>query len=311
MSINAFNAFSWDKKSPLELINIEGHELFIKRDDLLAPSLGDPLCGNKWRKLKYNLKEAIESGHNTLLTFGGAYSNHIAAVASAGRHFKLNTIGIIRGEAHVPLNPTLELARQYGMRLEYMNRSDYRAKKEPVILERLQGQFGDYYLIPEGGTNQLAVKGAADLVAELSEQLEGRIPDYVVVSCGTGGTVAGIINGLKGESQVIGVAALKGNFLQKEVEKYLLQPYQNWSILNEYHFGGYAKFTPPLIEFIKQFKKNHQIQLDPIYTGKTFYALMDLVRKRYFSTGSLVVVVHTGGLQGIEGFQQRNQVQIE
>ena len=278
--------------------------LFIKRDDLLHPQIS----GNKWRKLKYNLLEIKETNKQQLLTFGGAFSNHIAAVAAAGKEYNVPTVGIIRGEKMELLNPTLAFVKEMGMHLKFISRTQYKQKNDPLFLKELQAEFGDFYCLPEGGSNELAVKGCREIISEIEQQMDG-LPDYFCVCCGTGGTIAGMIAELKGHSKVIGFSALKGNFLQEEVVNLLaksdIPEYNNWEINTDYHFGGYAKWKPPLIDFINQFKRNHNIPLDPIYTGKMFYGIFDLMKNGFFEKGATIVAVHTGGLQGIEGFNQR------
>ena len=275
-------------------------KLYVKRDDLIHPEIS----GNKWRKLKYNIQQAQITGQKTLLTFGGAFSNHIAGLAAAGEVFDFHTIGLIRGEKVIPLNPTLSFALESGMQLHFLTRSEYKKRKDEDFVNNLKNRFGQFYLIPEGGTNQLAIKGCSEIVTEVKQQFNG-MPDYWCVSCGTGGTVSGIIKGLNNQGKVIGFSALKGDFLQKEIEKLIERPYQNWSINNRYHFGGYAKYQPELINFINHFKKTNAIPLDPIYTGKLFYGIYDLIKNDYFPRGSSILAVHTGGLQGIAGFNKR------
>ncbi len=299
------NFFQAQSSSPLEkLTEKKGCSIYIKRDDLLAIEREDPFCGNKWRKLKYNLIDAAENQKDTLLTFGGAYSNHLAASASAGKHLGFKTIGIVRGGPFKALNPTLSFARECGMNLHYVTRSDYRRKEEESFLESLKKQFGDFYLLPEGGSNYLAVQGCQELVDEIRNQL-GRLPDYLAVSCGTGGTFAGIINGMKGQGTLIGVSALKGISFEKDMaDKWKVKHY-NWNIFNNYNFGGYAKHTPEQINFINHFKQTFHIGLDRIYTGKLFWGIFDLLDRGFFPEGSELVLIHTGGLQGIKGFNER------
>ncbi len=277
-----------------------GIRLMIKREDLIHPEIS----GNKWRKLKYNLFEARKRNSSTLLTFGGAYSNHIYATAAAGKKFGFKTIGVIRGEKPQVLNPTLQQSMENGMKLFFVNRTVYRNKKK--LLSGLPLDFESIYVLPEGGTNCLALKGCSEIVKEYSDN---SIIDYWCVSCGTGGTLAGIVTALSSQQKAIGFSALKGDFLKKEVEGLLSdcsdEPYQNWSINTDYHFGGYAKFNNTLIRFINEFKHKTQIQLDPIYTGKLFYGIFDLIEKGYFPKGSTIMAVHTGGQQGILGFNQR------
>ncbi|MEM1215528.1 MAG: pyridoxal-phosphate dependent enzyme [Bacteroidota bacterium] len=269
-----------------------GVELWIKRDDLLAPAHNDPFCGNKWRKLQHNLLAARAAGHQRLLTFGGAYSNHIAAVASAGHHLGFETVGIIRGEA--VSNPTLERARSAGMQLHFVDRVTYRRKNEAVQQVRWQTQFAPAYLIPEGGTNPNALLGCSALAREITDQLT---PTHLAVACGTGGTLAGLVQGLSPNVQAIGISVLKGNFMAKAVAQWLDHLSAEWTVYNEYHHGGYAKSSPALRTYIQAFYDQFGCLLDPIYTGKLFFALEDLLRRSVFAAGDRVVAIHTGGLQ--------------
>ena len=263
--------------------------VFLKRDDLIHPELP----GNKWRKLKYNLEAAAASGQHTLLTFGGAYSNHIRAVAAAGRLFGYSTIGVIRGEEHLPLNPALAYAREQGMRLVYLDRTTYRAKGSPEVLEDLRMRFGEFFLVPEGGSNAAAVRGAAELPAELT------LPyDVICCACGTGGTLAGIAAGLPPGKRAIGFSVLKGgDFLADEVRR-LQREYgtvtTNWSIELDYHFGGYARRSRELDQFIVEFRLKHGIDLEWVYVAKMLYGLLDLVRLGRFEAGTSIVAVVTG-----------------
>ncbi|TGE26297.1 1-aminocyclopropane-1-carboxylate deaminase/D-cysteine desulfhydrase [Hymenobacter metallicola] len=280
-----------------------GVRLLLCRDDLTHPDLP----GNKWRKLKYNLLAAQEQGHHTLLTFGGAFSNHIAAVAAAGRLQGFRTLGLIRGEPTWPLNPTLHRATADGMQLHYLDRETYRRKHEPEVMATLLAETGPAYVLPEGGTNTLALPGCAELITELAFQTDF---DCVAVACGTGGTLAGLLTGLGGQRTALGVAALKnGGFLRDDIQQLTRQAtgktYDNWELLTNYHFGGYASFSAELLDFIQAFELRHGILLDPIYTGKLLFALLALIEQGRFAVGSTVVAVHTGGLQGWQGFRQR------
>ncbi|MGI9543489.1 MAG: 1-aminocyclopropane-1-carboxylate deaminase/D-cysteine desulfhydrase [Cyclobacteriaceae bacterium] len=277
-------------------------QLSLLREDLLHPTIS----GNKWRKLKYNLIQAKKQGHHTLLTFGGAYSNHIHATAAAGKEFEFKTIGLIRGEKHLPLNPTLQQAQSWGMQLHYVSRNDYKNKDQPQFIKALKSKFGQFYLLPEGGTNNLALEGCAEMVKVVETTF-----DYWCVPCGTGGTMAGIVKGLNGRSKVIGFSALKdGGSINRNVDNLLAgngsETLVNWEINVDNHFGGYAKFTPELINFVNQFKAQHQIQLDPIYTGKMMLGIFKLATQGFFPVGTRILAVHTGGKQGIKGFNQRN-----
>lgn len=296
------NYFSVTPLTPLQLIDDQIFSerkirLYIKRDDLID----EYISGNKFFKLKYNLIEAAEKGFKTLLSFGGAYSNHIFALASAGKRFGFETIGVIRGEEHLPLNPTLQFAIECGMKLHYLSRTDYRKKYSEKILKTLRQNFGDFYLIPEGGSNSLAVKGCT----EIPKRFEIKY-DYVFCACGTGGTLAGIINGSNENSKVMGVAVLKNaSFLIDDVKRFAASGKSNWNILLDYHFGGYAKFSNELKEFVKTFTSKFNIPIEPIYTGKMLFAIYDLVKKNFFPEGSTIIAYHSGGLQGLRGFLEK------
>jgi 1-aminocyclopropane-1-carboxylate deaminase len=272
------------------LFDKAGVRVLIKREDLNHPFVS----GNKWWKLKYNLEQAINVGHKTLLTFGGAYSNHIYATAAAAKESELASIGIIRGEETLPLNQTLSFARDKGMELLYVTRENYRRKGDQDFLKELKDRFGDFYLIPEGGTNELAVQG----VEEFSKTL-GNDFDFLCCAIGTGGTIAGLINGVPSDKKVIGFSVLKGgDFLAKEIKNLLQRDYSFWSIITDYHFGGYAKSNRLLNNFISQFESAHRIPLEHVYTAKLIFGIFDLVGKGYFKPGSTLLVLHSGGLQG-------------
>ena len=275
-------------------------EIFIKRLDLIHPEIS----GNKWFKLKYNLKNAEENDYKTLLTFGGAYSNHIHATAAAGRLFGFKTIGVIRGEEHLPLNPTLSSASKNGMELFYLRRSIYRKKTEKIFLDYLKNVFGEIYIIPEGGTNKLAVKGTVEIIEGLENDYE-----YICAPVGTGGTSAGIIAGLSGRKNFLGFSVLKGGgFLLKVIEDLILsfngKTYNNWSLNLDYHCGGYAKINYALIDFIREFENLNGIKLDPIYTGKMLFGITGLIKKGKLGSDK-ILALHTGGLQGIEGMKPK------
>lgn len=263
--------------------------------------------GNKYFKLKYNVEEALKQKQSTLLTFGGAYSNHIAATAAAGKEHHLDTIGIIRGEESSADNPTLLEAQKKGMQLHFVSREDYRKKNETGFIEELKNKFGDFYLIPEGGSNALAVKGCTEITNHIPIDF-----DYICCAVGTGGTLAGISCSLKEEQQAIGFSSLKGGDFLKEEVNALIQAYtgekktpRNFSMNTDYHFGGYAKTTPELLAFKKAFGAEYNIELDYIYTAKMMYGVLELIRSGYFKEGSTVIAVHSGGLQGNKGFELR------
>ncbi|WP_166967466.1 1-aminocyclopropane-1-carboxylate deaminase/D-cysteine desulfhydrase [Yeosuana marina] len=270
-----------------------GVELLLKREDEIHPFIS----GNKYRKLKYNIEEARKLNYKTLLTFGGAYSNHIAAAAFAGKEFGFKTIGIIRGDElrdKINENPTLSFAEACGMQFKFVSRELFRTKHTKEFIEKLKEEFGDFYLLPEGGTNVLAIRGCEEILTD-----EDASVDYVCCAIGTGGTISGLINSSQPDQQVLGFPALKGSFLKEDISKFVSK--QNWSLITEYHFGGYAKINTELIDFINQFKQENNIQLDPVYTGKMMFGIFDLLEKGYFSKGSKILAIHTGGLQGIAG----------
>lgn len=287
-----------NQKVKLPLLEEFGIDLYIKREDEIHPLIS----GNKFRKLKYNLIKAKEEDHHTLLTFGGAYSNHISAVAFAGKKYGFKTIGVIRGDELkdnideiLKTNPTLNLASKHGMKFEFVSRSNYRLKNTAAFISELREKHGEFYLIPEGGTNDLAIKGCEEILKDGDD-----IFDIICVAVGTGGTISGIINSAKKNQFVLGFPALKGDFLKKEISK-LIRPNNNWSLINDYHFGGYAKMNEELVNFINKFKFETSIPLDPIYTGKMMFGLLDLIRHGRFERGTKILAVHTGGLQGIQG----------
>lgn len=291
-------------KSIHQIVNFRGMNgvsLTVKREDLLHKDIS----GNKLRKLKYNVLEATKQQKNTLLTFGGAFSNHIAATAAAGKEYGFKTIGIIRGDElgkdfqqTIQTNATLKFAHENGMQLKFISRALYQKKNENFFLTELQHEFGEFYLIPEGGTNKLAVKGCEEILTATDVEY-----DYICVSVGTGGTIAGLINSAKANQKVLGFPALKGDFLADEIKKYT--HYTNWELISDYHFGGYGKIKPELITFINQFKERTSIPLDPIYTGKLVYGIIDLIRTDHFKKNSKILAIHTGGLQGIKGINER------
>ncbi|MEQ1105129.1 1-aminocyclopropane-1-carboxylate deaminase/D-cysteine desulfhydrase [Acinetobacter ursingii] len=264
--------------------------LDLKRLDLIHPHIS----GNKFYKLKYNLQHAKQLGLDTLITFGGAFSNHIAATAYAAHYFGFRSIGIIRGEelADQRLNHTLSTASQFGMQLEFINRQDYRNKDQPDFLAELQSRFPNAYIIPEGGTNSLAIQGCKEILSEQDRQ------NYDVICCavGTGGTITGLIESSHFNQNILGFSALKGDFLTSDVAH--LTAKKNWKIIDEYCCGGYAKTSAQLIEFIQLFEKQYQIPLEPIYTGKMLFGIFDLIEKAYFPPHTRILAIHSGGLQG-------------
>lgn len=274
--------------------------VFIKREDLIHPIVS----GNKFRKLKYNILQAKSQNQDTLLTFGGAFSNHIAAVAFAGKENGFKTIGIIRGDelaTKIAENPTLKFAQECGMQFEFITRDAYRQKSEEFFLENLIKQFGKFYLIPEGGTNALAVNGCQEILTESDSQY-----DFICCAVGTGGTISGIINSILPHQKVLGFPALKGDFLKEEIR--IFAKNEKWELITDYHFGGYGKINLELIAFLNLFYKENKIPLDPIYTGKMVFGIMDLIKKDYFPVNSKILIIHTGGIQGTQGMNLKLKI---
>lgn len=287
-----------------------GVKLYVKRLDLNHPHIS----GNKWYKLKYNVSEMKSQGKETLLTFGGAFSNHIAATAAAGKELGFKTIGVIRGDEHegqgstgAKRNRTLEFAESCGMQLHFVSRTDYRNKSADEFITQLKEQLGDFYLVPEGGSNLAGVKGCTEIAGEIEAPF-----DYICTACGTGATLAGLVLSLKQKQQAIGFSTLKGGeFLDGEVKNYIeawhlengspidANETYNWRITQDYHFGRYAKVTKELEQFIAEFESVNHIPLDHVYTGKMMFGLYDMIRTGYFVPGEVVVALHTGGLQGV------------
>lgn len=275
--------------------------VYIKREDLLHKHIS----GNKFRKLKYNILEATRLEKTTLLTFGGAYSNHISATAYAGKLFGLKTIGVIRGEElgidlnnTLATNSTLKFASNQGMELYFVSRIDYRKKNSIEFIDKLKQKIGDFYHIPEGGTNNLAVKGCEEILTNKDDKF-----DYICCAVGTGGTISGIINTAKKQQIILGFPALKGSFQSVEIEKYVNK--HNWRLIEDYHFGGFAKINSELVSFINEFKEKHNILLDPIYTSKMLFGVNDMIERNYFKKGTKILTIHTGGLQGIKAMNSR------
>ncbi|MDM1285688.1 1-aminocyclopropane-1-carboxylate deaminase/D-cysteine desulfhydrase [Acinetobacter indicus] len=274
---------------PYQHIEYRHQRISIKRLDLIHPQIS----GNKFFKLKYNLLAARQQGVEKVLTFGGAYSNHIAATAFAAHKFGFQSLGMIRGEelAQRPFNPTLATAQQFGMQLEFISRNAYRQKDQPDFLQRLQQQYPDFYLIPEGGTNALAIQGCREILTAEDAQF-----DLICCAVGTGGTLAGLIEASQQHQQLLGFSALKGDFLTQEVAQ--LTTKRNWRILDNYCCGGYAKTTPELIQFIQTFEQRYNIPLEQAYTGKMLRGIFDLIDQDKIGPDQKILLIHTGGLQG-------------
>ena len=278
----------------IEMVFPNGIELYIKREDLLHPIIS----GNKFRKLKYNIQEAKRLGHTTLLTFGGAFSNHILAVAGAGAEFGFKTIGIIRGEeldSKINENPTLAKTQELGMQFHFVSRTAYRDKESSSFISFLCEKFGNFYLVPEGGTNDLAIKGCEEILTSEDKSYF----THIACAVGTGGTISGLINSSTEKQQLIGFSSLKGAFLSEVIRNFVVKT--NWSISDAYHFGGYGKVNDELIQFLNSFYTQTSIPLDPVYTGKMVFGVLDLIEKGYFPPNAKILMIHTGGLQGIKG----------
>lgn len=285
-----------NQKIDLAPFGIENCELFIKREDLLHPHIS----GNKFRKLKYNLLEAIAQKHDALVAFGGAYSNHIAATAAAAKEVGIKSIGIIRGEeleSKIESNPTLIFARNCGMELLFVSRERYKERDSAEFTSYLSKLPQRYYLLPEGGTNALAVEGCSEIISEAEREF-----DYICTAVGTGGTLAGIVNSSFNHQTILGFSALQGKFQSSLVKQFTSK--SNFEILDAYCFGGYGKVNEQLISFLNNFKDRSGILLDPVYTGKMIFGILDLLKLGYFEENSRILAVHTGGLQGILGMNK-------
>ena len=279
-------------------------QVSLKPDYLIHPTVS----GNKYRKLKYNLQKVQSENYKGILTFGGAFSNHIAATAAAGLALNIPTVGVIRGEelaSKKELNSTLNYAKSCGMHLEYVSRSDYKQKNDPTYLKLLLENFKNFYVIPEGGTNGLAIKGCQEILSQ-----EDLTFDIICCAVGTGGTIAGLINSSLPTQKIIGFPALKGGFLNEDICKFASQ--SNWELWDDYHFGGYAKVDSKLITFMNHFKTTYKIPIDPVYTAKMMYGIFDAIQTGKIPKNAKVLAIHTGGLQGVEGMNLKlKQKQLE
>jgi len=297
-------------KSPLNKLELplfldKKVEVWVKRDDLIH----DEMSGNKWRKLRHTVSYLKnEAKYRGVLTFGGAYSNHILAVAYVASELGLGSVAIIRGEQTLPLNKTLARCTELGMKIIYWDRSRYKTKHEQEVLVGVQNEYPDYYIVPEGGADNLGIKGCEDIVSEIEVDF-----DYVTIDCGTGATLAGMVRGLKSHQKAIGFQVLKGkDFISEEVERWNTghKSGLNYEVNTAYHFGGYAKKNVQLIEFMRSFYAETGMQTDPIYTAKQFYGVMDLIANDYFPKNSKIVIVHSGGMQGLAGFEKRYKIKV-
>ncbi|NIE95764.1 pyridoxal-phosphate dependent enzyme [Acinetobacter sp. C26M] len=265
-------------------------QLSIKRLDLIHPHIS----GNKFYKLKYNLLAAQQQGLSQVLTFGGAFSNHIAATAYAAQRFGFQSIGIIRGEelGSQDLNPTLQTAHDFGMQLHFVSRAEYRLRYEADYLQQLQQRYPQAFIVPEGGSNALALQGTQEILSEDDRE------NYDVICCavGTGGTIAGLIKSSSDQQQILGFSALKGDFLKQDIQQWTDK--RNWSLTDTYCCGGYAKTNPELLQFMRYFEQQYAIPLEQVYTAKMMMGLFDLIQNQHFPENTRILAIHTGGLQG-------------
>lgn len=278
-----------------QLFTHKGIKVFIKRDDMIHPIIS----GNKWRKLKYPLQQARALGKNHLITFGGAFSNHLLATAAAAARFGFKATGIVRGEE--VQNDTLFLCRLHGMQLIFTDRDSYRDK--PALFAKFFADDKDAFFIDEGGASPEAAQGCSELVTELPQTY-----DHIFCACGTGTTAAGIINGITQQQLSTHFNAIpvfkNGGFIRDEIDRYLTFP-ASYTLHTDYHFGGYGKTTPELIDFIKQFVAETGILIEPVYTGKMLFALYDLAAKDHFAPGSSILAIHSGGIWGLLGMKNK------
>lgn len=274
----------------------------VKRDD----QIDKVISGNKWRKLKYNLLHAKAINAKGIITFGGSFSNHIHACALACKQQQLSAIGIIRGEEDNQDNYTLAWAKHWGMQLSFVDRKTYRLRNEKSYLQHLQQQYPDYLIVPEGGSNALALIGMAEVIDELNQQSEF---DTLLSPVGSGGTLAGLISADKNQHKILGISVLKQDgYLVKQVNDLLpehAKAHTNWQLMSQYHGGGYAKFSSQDAQRIRSFSAVVGIDFEPVYSGKMILALLDLMSTGYFPAHHRIVLLHTGGLQGLAGMFER------
>lgn len=307
-----FQLPSGEQEVPFQILNEKGIDLFIKRDDLIH----DEVSGNKWRKLKWNIRNALQSGRDTLLTFGGAHSNHIAATAAAAKMHDMRSIGIIRGEEADFNNPTLRKAQENGMKIHAISRSEFKKIEDRDYIEGLRHRFGSFYLIPQGGQNHYGVQGCSEIMSELERKYH-----RIFVACGTATTLSGLAMANKAGSHLYGVSALKGgHFLLDTVKVNVRKAFNDAEteetimdkvhLLTDYHFGGYAKVKPELIEFMRNFKNETGVKLDPVYTGKTAFAMTHLAKNAEIKTNEQWLLIHSGGLQGLHAMEEREGIKF-
>ncbi len=297
------------QKIELPLFKKHNINVQIKRDDLIH----DIVSGNKWRKLKYNLLNLKQKKYNGAITFGGSFSNHIHAFAYACKQHSIPCVGIIRGEPHYANNFTLSWARHWGMHCHFVDRLTYRRRFEDNYLNELTQQFPDHLIIPEGGTNTAAIKGVAEIISELKCQTAF---DTLITPVGSGGTLAGLISGDSqqhtNKHKILGIAVLKqAEYLVHDINQLLpdnAKIHNNWQLLTQFHRGGYGKINDEDIKRLKQINQQTGIVFEPVYSGKMMLALCELIEQGYFHANERIVLVHTGGLQGLGGMIEQGRI---
>ncbi len=282
------------------------YTIYAKRDDLINCFIS----GNKYRKLKYNIIQVIKEGAKEIVAFGGAFSNLLHTLSYISSKLGVDATFYIRGDGYDSDNPTLKFIKNNGVKLNFISRTEFRLIREEDYFKKIREKHPYCYIIPEGGSNNLAVPGSAEIVDEITEQL-GKSPDYIVMDLGTGGTFAGVLSKLNSKTKLVGISAIKGVDWRKTLTKIFegdatFIEKNNWEVFEDYNFNGFARFNDELINFINNFKKDYEVQLEPIYSGKMIFGMFDLLHKNYFEKGSTIVWVHGGGLQGIEGFNYLN-----
>ena len=283
----------------LPVFSTAGISVYLKREDLVFPLAS----GNKWRKLKYNLEAFQKSKASVLLTFGGAFSNHLAAVAAMGKHYDMATIGIVRGAelAHKPLNPTLAICQQNGMQLRFVTREEYHQKELGNSVLALQKTYGTLYILPEGGTNALAVKGCAEILTPAD-----AVFDTIGCAVGTGGTLAGLANSCKTHQHVVGFQVVKDVSITARIRTFATN--NNWTLVQHPTHRGYAQVSNSLVAFAQDVLKQTGVLLDPIYTAPMLFQLVQMIKDDTWTFGKRILLIHTGGTQGITGFNTRSSL---
>ena len=277
-------------------------EIFMLRLDEIHPVIS----GNKLFKLIYFLQEAKKSRHKKIITFGGAYSNHLAATAFACKELKIKSVGIVRGEKPKVLSPTLLFCLENKMQLEFISRDSYKKTNEKGFFHpdsyRDENKYGEHILIPEGGFSVKGKEGAG----LIDQYFTDKNFTHVCLPVGTATTFAGLVDTNKNETEIIGFGVLK-NFhdIEKRFAELKVNPRKKYSFIGDYHFGGYAKKTNELISFMNDFYEQNKIALDFVYTAKMMFGIYDLIQKKYFPDGSKILCIHTGGLQGNSSLQSK------